>query len=104
MNTLTPRVPFTRVVAGIEMTFVALGVSLFLSSCAGPRVHREATGAATIKVPAMNSVTITITKDNAVTVESRPVPIWESAISGLTGGLIKALANRPAANNPNSAR
>ena len=82
---------------------MALGV-ITLSSCAGPRVHREATGAATIKVPAMNSVTITITKDNNVTVESRPVPIWESAISGLTGGLIKALANRPAANNPNSAR
>ena len=62
-----------------------------LTACTGTRVTRTITGQAEIKTPPMSQVTVSVTPDNTVTVETRPVPLWEAAISGLVGGFVKGI-------------
>lgn len=69
--------------------FTAIALAGLLCSCAGPTATREATGTVRVKTGPMHRVTVTVQPDNTVTVESEPVPLWQSVISGITGGALK---------------
>ncbi len=67
--------------------------ALLLCSCAGPKIERTEERV-TIKTPPSARVVVTARKDEVV-VESTPVPIWESLVSGLVGGLANAFKSKP---------
>ncbi len=63
---------------------------ILLVSCVGPTTTRT-NERTTIKAPPGHTVIVTVTNDET-RVETRPVPIWESVVSGLTGGLVNAFS------------
>ncbi len=68
-------------------SFSVVALAGILVSCAGPKTTK-AGDKVEVKSGPMNRVTVTIEKER-VTVETEPVPIWQSIISGVTGGLLK---------------
>lgn len=70
----------------------AVALAGLLTSCAGPKIERTEERV-TIKTPPSARIVVTV-KNGETTVESTPIPIWESLISGVTGGLVNALKPR----------
>lgn len=91
MNHLLASVPVKRDSGGCLIAWVALAG--ILTSCAGPKAERT-DESATIKIPPGYRVTVTARKDEVI-VESTPIPILESILSGLTGGLVNAFKPSP---------
>ena len=68
-------------------------LAILLCSCAGPKIERTEERV-TIKTPPSARVVVTV-KDGETTVESTPIPILESILSGFTGGLVNAFKSKP---------
>jgi hypothetical protein len=83
----------TLLLASVRLEVGALALAGILTSCAGTKTERT-DETATIKTPPGYRVTVTVRKDETI-VESTPIPIWESLISGVTGGLVNAFKPEP---------
>jgi hypothetical protein len=91
MTTLPASVPKSQGSGGVVVCAL-IALAGILSSCAGPTTTRT-DDRTTIKTPPGHIVTVMVTKDET-RVETRPVPIWESIVSGVTGGLVNAFKPR----------
>lgn len=96
MNNLLASVRLPR---GVGSLFLAAYALASIPSCSGPSVQRTE-GKTIVKTPPASRVVV-IVRDGETSVESTPIPIWESVISGVIGGAFKGLTSANMQRNDN---